>query len=74
MMLDKMEKSKLMAKSFKQLTDKSFHAQSFHAQSNITAYQKSTSLQRLEEERKKRIYDKVMMMIETHDMKKHGQA
>ena len=64
MMLDKMEKSKLMAKSFKQLTDKSFHAQS-----NITAYQKSTSLQRLEEERKKRIYDKVMMMIETHDMK-----
>ena len=43
MMLDKMEKSKLMAKSFKQLTDKSFHAQS-----NITAYQKSTSLQRLE--------------------------
>ena len=26
MMLDKMEKSKLMAKSFKQLTDKSFHA------------------------------------------------
>lgn len=59
MMLDKMEKSKLMAKSFKQLTDKSFHAQS-----NITAYQKPTSLQRLEEERKKRIYDKVMMMIE----------
>ena len=58
-MLDKMEKSKLMAKSFKQLTDKSFHAQS-----NITAYQKPTSLQRLEEERKKRIYDKVMMMIE----------
>ncbi|MBQ5559751.1 MAG: hypothetical protein IIT46_08230 [Lachnospiraceae bacterium] len=54
-----MEKSKLMAKSFKQLTDKSFHAQS-----NITAYQKPTSLQRLEEERKKRIYDKVMMMIE----------
>lgn len=53
MMLDKMEKSKLMAKSFKQLTDKSFHAQS-----NITAYQKSTSLQRLEEERKKRIFDK----------------
>ena len=69
MMLDKMEKSKLMAKSFKQLTDKSFHAQS-----NITAYQKPTSLQRLEEERNKRIYDKVMMMIETHDMKKNGQA